>query len=443
MRDVFRGVPECWLVVPEGNGKSTLVAGLALYHAEFTRDAWVPVAASSRDQARIMYRQAKGFVSRSPVLRGFLCFDGYRRVDFREMGSQIEVFAADDRTGDGIIPTFCILDELHRHRSLDLYETWRGKLGKRGAQIVAISTAGEPGGDFEVVRERIRQMADQVERKGSFTRALGESVVLHEWAVPEQANVEDMTVVKAANPFTGVTKASLRKNFDSPTMTMGHWRRFKCNLPTRSDDAAITEAEWAAAATSERIPVGEPIWLGLDLAWKWDTTAAVPLWIRDPEFRLLGPAQVLWPPRNGQSLDPGLVESMLLDIHDANPVHTVVMDTTKGEQLAEWIRTELGAEVIDRQQTSVLAAVDYERFMEALRLGWLRHAGDAGLRRHALNAVARLLPGGQARFDRADRNRATGQGERKVIDALVAAAMVHTAASADLATGPIPMAVFA
>ena len=66
--DVFSGVPECWLIVPEGNGKTTLVAGLALYHTEFKPAAQVPVAASSREQAEILYRQAEGFVLRSPRL---------------------------------------------------------------------------------------------------------------------------------------------------------------------------------------------------------------------------------------------------------------------------------------------------------------------------------------------------------------------------------------
>ena len=49
--------------MPEGNGKTTLVAGLALYVIEFKQDAYVPVAASTRDQAEWIYRQAAGFVS--------------------------------------------------------------------------------------------------------------------------------------------------------------------------------------------------------------------------------------------------------------------------------------------------------------------------------------------------------------------------------------------
>ena len=60
LEDVFAGKAECWLVVPEGNGKTTLISLLALYHAEFRTQAAVLVAASSRDQAGIVYRQAEG-----------------------------------------------------------------------------------------------------------------------------------------------------------------------------------------------------------------------------------------------------------------------------------------------------------------------------------------------------------------------------------------------
>src|SRR5262245_40394007 len=67
--DVFAGTPECWLVVPEGNGKTTLLAGLGLYVCEFSRQpVEIPVAASAVDQARILYMQGEGFVLNSPVL---------------------------------------------------------------------------------------------------------------------------------------------------------------------------------------------------------------------------------------------------------------------------------------------------------------------------------------------------------------------------------------
>jgi len=209
-------------------------------------------------------------------------------------------------------------------------------------------------------------------------------------------------------------------------MTLAHWRRFVCNLPTRSENAAIQEAEWYAAGTDDAIPPGQSIALGADIAWKWDTTALVPYWHRDAEYRLYGVPKILTPPRDGTSLDPGLVERAIVEIHERNPIHTVVMDASRAEQLGQWIESELGATVVDRAQTNQFAVEDFDRFMEALRAGWLRHPNDMEFTRHVLNAVARVLPHGDARFDRPSQTRQSSEQDRRVIDALTAASQVHS-----------------
>jgi Phage Terminase len=438
VEDVFVGTQECWLIVPEGNGKTTLIAGLALYGLRFAPDALIPVAASSRDQARIMYRQAKGFLRRSqlddPGFK-FEAFDGYRRVDLRGPGrtkrgeilGSIEIHAADAGTGDGIIPfPYAFLDELHRHKSLDLYETWRGKLGKRGAQLVTISTAGEPGGAFEVTREKVRQETPPVVRVPGFTHCRSVEVVLHEYALEEGGDPEDIVAVKRCNPLPSITEVSLASKRGSPTMSLPHWARFVCNVPMRDGSAAITEREWFDAATAEVAPTGSEWWVGLDVGWRWDTTAFVPLcWVSD-ELRLLGPASIIEPPRDGSSTHPNTIKRAFEALQMRMAVSTVVMDMNRAEDLAAWFSDELGLTVVDRAQTPVPQAQDYERFMEALRQGWLRHSGDAGLRGHALNAVTKLLPGGGAKFGRASETRMGGNQDMRVIDALVAAAMVHS-----------------
>lgn len=437
LEDYFAGVPESWLIVPEGNAKTTNLGGLADYLLEFRPYAMIPWAASSRDQAEIGYRQAEGFIRRSPRLAELLkCLSGYRRIENRVTGGRLQVFAADDGTGDGVIFTDAFLDELHRHKGLALYRTWQGKLDKRDGQMATISTAGDPGSEFEETRELIRQTTPIVARRPGFVHCRSEHIALHEYAVEAGGDVEDMALVKAANPASFITEETLARKRARPTMTVAHWRRFTCNLATRLESTAIQETEWYAALVADRIPEGESIWLGLDVAWKWDTTALVPLWWRDNEFRLLGPAAVLEPPRDGSSLNPHLVEDALRAVHERNPVHTVVMDTSKAEQLAYWIGEELGCEVVDRQQTNALAVMDFQRFTEALRNGWLKHTGDPALTRHVLNAIARVLPGGDARFDRPSPTRRGAGQDRRVIDALTAAAMVHTTASAEPATSP-------
>jgi phage terminase large subunit-like protein len=90
--DVF-GVPaggEVWVVIPEGNAKTTLTAGIALYHLQHTPSPWVPIGAASREQAEIMFSQAAGFVERAkPFVRGqsikdsnglFQVQKGHRRI---------------------------------------------------------------------------------------------------------------------------------------------------------------------------------------------------------------------------------------------------------------------------------------------------------------------------------------------------------------------------
>lgn len=442
VEDVFAGIRdggirEAWLIVPEGNGKSTLISILILYCVEFAEEAQIPVAAAARDQAEIIFTQGSGFVRRSDSLRGrFQCKPGLREVVAG--ASRAKIFASDAGTGDGIIPyPIEVIDELHRHLSLELYRTWAGKLDKQLAVLIVISTAGAPGSEFEQVREHMRQEAAEVQRDGCFARYSGATYVLHEYAVPEDGDVMDLKLVKAANPSARITVKTLAAKRSRPSFSLPHWRRLTCNVPTRHDSAAVTEAEWAGAAVADgerEIPAGERVKVGLDLGWVHDTTALVPLWLRDPRFRLLGPATILEPPGDGSQLDAHLVERALIDTHARTPIDMVVMDMTKGEQLAQWIEEELGATVVNRSQGNQLAAVDYERFMEGLRVGWLRHCGDDGLRRHVLNAVARLLPSGQTRFDRprVSRTVAPELQRARVIDALVAAAMVNTTVAADL-----------
>jgi hypothetical protein len=349
--------------------------------------------------------------------------------------ARIQVFAAEDRGGDGIIPSLAILDELHRHRDLALYRTWRGKLVKRGAQMLVISTAGEPGSEFEETRERMRREAAEVSRSGrTFVRAAGPGYVLHDWSVPADGDVEDLGLVADANPLAAITVERLGEKRADPAWTLAHWRRFVCNLPTRQVAAAITEAEWANARTDVTIPPGEPVWVGLDVAWKHDTTAIVPLW-EGPEFRLLGEATVLEPPRNGDMVSADAVRHALAELHARNPIGALVMDMAYAADIAQWASDELGLDVVDRSQKNSWLVRDYEAFMAGLRTGALRHSGCAGLTRHALNATARVLPDGKVRFDRPTASRAASLQQWRSIDALSAAAMVHLAAVDNAAAG--------
>ncbi|RKX42946.1 MAG: hypothetical protein DRP64_08950 [Verrucomicrobia bacterium] len=408
IRDLFAGTPECWLVIPEGNGKTTLLAGLALYHCEFRPFAVVPVAAASREQAEIMYRQAEGFVLRSPRLHQlvhsdiqaakgkrktdvprFLCLEGYRRINHAD-GGRIQVFAADDRTGDGIIPTLGIIDEPHRQRDLSLYRTWSGKLLKREGQIAAISTSGEPGSDFELTRRRIHEAAETTKRRGSFTRITTKRVVLHEWAVPDGAEPTDIRAVKRANPLKAITVPMLREKLESPTMTMHHWLRFVCNRPTQDTDTWLgpdAVSIWNAAEQPLEFTAGAPTWVGVDIALKRDTSAVVALQRRDDD-RWHAHCRI-WAPEPGTPVDTTDIMQYLREMAATYDVEAVSFDPRFFDVPAKYLEDE-GLPMVELPQSVERMTVAIGGLYEAILSGKVTHDRDDVFTQHILNAVPRF-----------------------------------------------------
>ncbi len=422
---------ELWLVLPEGNGKTTFVALIVLYTIEFTPEAWVPVAASARDQAvDLTYRICSGFVTRNDLEEEFRLHPGYRQIVHREGGGALKIFASDAASGDGVDPDLAVIEELHRLGEMDLYETWSGKLDKSDGQLVIASTAGEPGSAFEELRERIRQTAPEITRERCFVRAAGNGVVLHEYALPEDGDPENLELVAEANPASWKTVEALAKKRSKPTWRLGHWRRFTCNLPTRAAEAAITESQWGAQKSKRRIPEGEGVDVGADFGWSNDTTAFVPLYELPDGDHLLGDAEIVEPPATGAMTDPETVKKAFLRIHRRNPVRRVVMDMSLAQDIAGWMSDELGLLVIDRAQGNPNKARDYAAFMRGLRQQTLWHSGHEGLTRHVLNAHVKVLLDGKERFVRPKESRTvrTAARRRRVIDGLDAASMVYSEA---------------
>jgi phage terminase large subunit-like protein len=432
--DLFAGSPECWLVVPEGNGKTTLLAGMALYHCEFRPFAVVPWAAASREQAEIGYRQAEGMVLRSPRLHAlvhsdiqaakgkrktdvprFLCLEGYRRINHHG-GGRIQVFAADDRTGDGIIPTLGIIDEPHRQRDLSLYRTWSGKLLKRQGQIAAISTSGEPGSDFENTRTRIIETAGERTVQGSFTRVKADRIVLHQWAVPEEADPEDLEVVKAANPFTGITLEMLTAKRQSPTMTLHHWLRFVCNRPTQDSDVWLGQngaALWKGLEDPWEFEDGAPTWVGVDVAIKHDTSAVVAVQRRE-DGRLHARAHIVVPDRD-KPVDVTDLMHHLRGLAAVYDIQAVSYDPRFFDVPAKMLEDE-GLPMVDIPQSVERMTPAILALFEAINTGRLSHDGDLAFTAQVLAGVPRYN----------DRGFTLAKGKsRGKIDAAIALALAH------------------
>lgn len=431
--DYFSGATETLVLVPKKNGKSTLLAALALHHLVTTPDAECVVAAASREQATILFGQAAGFVRRCEALQQRM------RPTMRELRSlrdagRIRVLASDVDTADGVIPTLALVDELHRHRSADLYGVFRDGLGPRQGRMITISTAGDDeSSPLGVMRSRAYKLAT-VRRDSAYRYCASADggYVLHEWSLDDGEDRDDMSVVKLANPASWQTEEELRKRYDSPSMTSWQWARFACGVWVRGEGAAIQPQEWDALTDIDaRIPEGAPVRIGVDLGWKIDTTAIVPLWWESDERRIVGDPIVLEPPGDGTLLDDRRIIDALLRLAATYRVLGVVYDPNAGaQQMVQHLEREHRLVFIEHSQDNAPIALADARLMEAIRRRTLVHTGHRVLRQHALNAVEKPLGGEKFRFDRPRR------GPRIPMDALRALSMVHSVAVAEAEAPP-------
>src|SRR6266540_2364874 len=141
LADYFNGMRQTVAIIPKKNGKTTLVAALALYHLWYTENADGIVVAASRQQAQKILDQARMFVRSSPELRDALKVT-QRVITNPKLNSRVEVRASDVDKVDGWGGTLGIIDELHRHRKADLYGVISDGLVGRDGKMITISTAG-------------------------------------------------------------------------------------------------------------------------------------------------------------------------------------------------------------------------------------------------------------------------------------------------------------
>lgn len=134
------------VLVPRKNAKSTLTQGIGLYllTADGESGADIFSAATTRDQARIVYAGAQAMARRSPQWRdyfGVVVLE--REIKVEATGSQFSALSADAGTLDGLNPHGALVDELHAHRTRAVWDVLETALGSRAQPVLwAISTAG-------------------------------------------------------------------------------------------------------------------------------------------------------------------------------------------------------------------------------------------------------------------------------------------------------------
>ena len=133
--------------VARKNGKSSLSSGVALYllAADGEAGAEVYSAATTRDQARIVWNDAKAMAVRSPDLRRACGIETSAHAVYVPRTSSTFKALSRDQQGnlDGLNVHGAIIDELHAHKARDVWEVIETATGARTQPLVwAITTAG-------------------------------------------------------------------------------------------------------------------------------------------------------------------------------------------------------------------------------------------------------------------------------------------------------------
>lgn len=434
LTDHFGGVTEIVIVIPKKNGKTTLLGALALFHLLEWPEAECVIGASSRDQARILFKQAAGLVRRSGLDTRFDVKSGYGEIrlkDGTKDGPRVRVLAADATTADGVIPTLALVDELHRHPSGELYGVFMDGLGPRDGRMITISTAGATqDSPLGLLRKKALELEDVLRdeaAKYTYAKSVDGAFAMHEWSLDPSDDVDDMAVVKLTNPASWQTEAALARRHGSPSMTPWQWKRFACGIWTEGEEPWIRPEMWDKLKVEGlELESGEPVWIGVDIGVKHDSTAVVTVAARE-DGRVAVKATVLRPDAEGVPL--AAVEQAVRDACDGRNVQSVLYDPWRFQRSAEILSDE-GLPMVEFPQSPERMANASENLFRLIESGELVHDGDPVLRAHVV----------------AGATKATERGWRLVkdpklsrpIDALIALAMAALPAAQNVvAAGPM------
>lgn len=185
----FRRYRETLFLVGRKNGKSTLLAALALYMliADHEGAAEIYSVATKKDQAKKVLTEAVNMIKQSPELRAVV---RKRRNDvyFPATASTFEALASDSNTLDGLNSHAVIIDELHAIRDRNLYEVMKQSTSsRRQPLVIMITTAGTLRESvFDSLYAIACDIADGSMKEDTFLPILYELDHRDEWTDPQK-----------------------------------------------------------------------------------------------------------------------------------------------------------------------------------------------------------------------------------------------------------------
>jgi phage terminase large subunit-like protein len=422
--------------MPRKNGKSALSsAAIGLYSllGEGINGGEVIAVAATREQARIVFSEAKRMVERSELKDLVQVFRD--SIFVPETNSVFKVMSAESWAAEGLNPSRVILDELHAQPNRELFDVMSLAMGNRGkiGQVVAITTAGvksdASGQDsiaYSLYNYGKRVATGEIDDPAFF---------MAWWEAAPEADHREPTTWQAANPgFDDIVSAA---DFESAVRRTpeAEFRTKRLNQWVSSQMSWLPSGVWESLAEPQQLDVDAEYILGFDGSFSGDTTVIVGCTIPTEDK----PAHIFLVKAWEKPVEAD--DSWRVDIQDAEfeiakfcaayKVREVACDPFRWQRSMEVLQDQ-GIPIVEYPSTSARRMVaSCARFYDAATEGRLSHDGDPLVARHFTNAVIKIDNLGP-RIVKENRN------SNRRIDAAVAAVIAYDRASAKMETQVVP-----
>lgn len=294
----FRKYKETLFMVARKNGKSTMLAGIALYMliADNEPGAEVYSTATKKDQARIIFDETHNMIKQSPELNKFI---KKRKSDlyFPLTMSKFQPLGKNSDTLDGLNSHLVIMDELHSVKDRNCYEVMKqSQSARRQPLFIMITTAGTVRECiFDDMYSYACKIADGTFVDETFLPIIYELDSKDEWTDPkawEKANPGLSTIKKLTDLSEKVERAKNNPKDLSGILTKDFNIRDTVSTAWLSFDDINNEKTFDLSEFKNCYAIG-----GADLSITTDLTCATLLLMnKETEERFI--TQMYWLPRD-------------------------------------------------------------------------------------------------------------------------------------------------
>jgi len=407
-----RLITKSYIEVARKNSKTTLSAGISLYHlfADTEQSPQILVGANNEDQAKICTTCAANMLEISPNFKPhieaenikiFRYRDKCPTISYRQKNGRIEAMSRDLKTKDGFNPSLGIIDEYHEADTSGLLDVIRSGQGAReNPLLIVITTAGfkKDGPCYSQLRRVSLDILEGKLHDDSQLSVIFEPDVNDDW--------EKENTWKKSNPNFGVSVFPnyLKERYlEAKNEGATKERDFKTknlNIWTDTSAAWISDRIWM---NNDKEPqTGIVYEAGLDMAFKRDWAAFVMVGKSEDGYSVI---PYFWIPedtvneklKNENSnlldwIDKGLVfktEGNVTD-HDAiaefilqkrqeEKINTVIADPAYAISVINRLNKE-GLETLDLPQTPTKLTQPTTFAYELIKQKKIRHGGHPVLR---------------------------------------------------------------